>query len=962
MLSIAKMTVAAAENYYQKNKDELYYSKSPEERGIWKGTLTKYFDLNRDEVVEASEFKRLLRCQHPKTFKNLGLKKQEIAGYDLTFSAPKSVSIIHEIGDEKIRSLINDAHAKAVSRAREFIESEYAAYQTRNREKRGSQKTNEILAAEFLHDTSRNLDPDLHTHLFIHNFVIDEKQKFRSFDARNLFKNEYFLGMLYRSELAHNLQNLGFELRITNQSQGFFELENVSDEAIIAFSSRAAEIENARDEMKKKLKRELTKAEYDLAKTSTRSSKKKIDRDEIRAKNVEKASKLLKIDTKQNKSKIHSLNVEDAIKIAIEIQIQTESVFKKEELMRNILKIGLANNRAFTLNEVEKSIEDNKDLVRLDDERLFSTEEMVEKEKAIFQDAKISHYNALCSNPMLSDALTAGQRHAADAILSNKNLMIVCQGDAGTGKTTLLREVKKNSQKELLGLAYTAKAASEIEEASGIKSMTLHSFLASAKKQKDAVLIVDEASMISTRQLFDLIAIAKENNNQIVLVGDQKQFKAIGQGDIFSRLQLSKDIKTVEMTQSLRAKTEEMKEIYELAKNRKFDLLFSKMAQNQMITQIPNATAIDKIVKDYDADTLVISSNNTARTELNAAIRQSLNLPKGQMFDVKENTTPQNIDRYFSQSYKIGDIVRCLSPIQGLKNGACAKIIGIDHESNTLILENNAKINLLKKADKIETYREKQIELSTGDKIIFTKNDQKLKVKNGEVATIKSIDADKIIVTKGEKELKIDTKIYDNIDFGYAITDYKSQGQTAKKVAILADPKMATSNSLYVQITRAQNEIKIYTNDIQKFQDNAQKQQIKLNATDYIHSNLEEQNGRFREIARNAERTLAEKFKHFARNFAIAIDATRRKQRTEFRRDIALYRLENSKNRSIADTVRSILRPQHNNIFDPEANPNVLEKIGMLGGLLDKLIPRNSHQQQNTHSQEHKTNQHNRGL
>ena len=167
-------------------------------------------------------------------------------GRDITFSAPKSVSLTALVGGD---ARIVDAHDKAVKKSLAWFEKNAA--ETRLRDSRrgrmvraGNQKT---VVATFTHDTSRNLDPMLHTHSVIANMLLGADGKWRTMANERLYRSKMLLGALYRSELARELKGLGYGIEKTH-ADGRFEIAGVSRKVIEAFSTRRAEIQKAMQE------------------------------------------------------------------------------------------------------------------------------------------------------------------------------------------------------------------------------------------------------------------------------------------------------------------------------------------------------------------------------------------------------------------------------------------------------------------------------------------------------------------------------------------------------------------------------------------------------------------------------------------------------------------------------------------------------------------------------------------
>ena len=248
MLSIGALSSAAqGASYYE--QDGYYEKDDPEHReaSAWAGKGAE--ELGLTGPVDPATFRAVLEGKVPDgSGTELGRrgKDGEILhrpGRDLTFSAPKSVSLAALVGGDR---RIVEAHDRAVAAALAWVEKNAAETRMKDPDtgrmaRVGNQK---IVAATFRHDTSRNLDPQLHTHSVIANMVQGEDGKWRSMANEGLYANQKLIGMLYRNELAAGLGNLGYDIEKTH-ADGRFEIAGVPREAIEAFSSRRAEIEAA---------------------------------------------------------------------------------------------------------------------------------------------------------------------------------------------------------------------------------------------------------------------------------------------------------------------------------------------------------------------------------------------------------------------------------------------------------------------------------------------------------------------------------------------------------------------------------------------------------------------------------------------------------------------------------------------------------------------------------------------
>ena len=285
MLSIGALSSAAqGASYYE--RDGYYAKDDPEHRDAsgWAGKGAE--ELGLKGPVDPGTFRAVLEGKVPDgSGTELGRrgKDGEILhrpGRDLTFSAPKSVSLAALVGGDR---RIVEAHDKAVAATLAWVEKNAAETRMKDPDtgKMGRVGNQKIVAATFRHDTSRNLDPQLHTHAVLANMVKGEDGKWRSMANEGLYAQQKLIGMLYRNELAAGLSRLGYGIEKTH-ADGRFEIAEVSREVVEAFSSRRAEIEAAMEA------RDLGSSAdnprlAERAALMTRAKKRDIDRDELRS-------------------------------------------------------------------------------------------------------------------------------------------------------------------------------------------------------------------------------------------------------------------------------------------------------------------------------------------------------------------------------------------------------------------------------------------------------------------------------------------------------------------------------------------------------------------------------------------------------------------------------------------------------------------------------------------------------
>ena len=287
MLSIGALSSAAqGASYYE--RDGYYAKDDPEHRAAsaWAGKGAAALGL--DGPVDPETFRAVLEGKVPDgSGQRLGRrgKDGEIAhrpGRDVTFSAPKSVSLAALVGDD---ARIVEAHDRAVKATLGWIEKNAAETRMQDREtgkmvRIGGQQ---IVAATFRHDTSRNLDPQLHSHAVLANMVrapdANGDGKWRTMANEGLYERQKLIGMLYRNELARGLTGLGYDIEKTH-ADGRFEIGGVSRPMVEAFSTRRAEIEAAMAERSLGDSADNPRL-AERAALMTRAAKRDIDRDEL---------------------------------------------------------------------------------------------------------------------------------------------------------------------------------------------------------------------------------------------------------------------------------------------------------------------------------------------------------------------------------------------------------------------------------------------------------------------------------------------------------------------------------------------------------------------------------------------------------------------------------------------------------------------------------------------------------
>ncbi len=634
-------------SYYE--KDGYYAKDDPDHRAAsaWAGKGAA--ELGLAGPVDPEAFKAVLEGKVPDgSGRQLGRRGkdgdiQHRPGRDLTFSAPKSVSLAALVGGD---GRIVEAHDRAVGRTLGWFEGNAAETRMKAPETGGMVRTcgQKTVIATFRHDTSRNLDPALHTHSVIANMLLGSDGKWRTMANERLYGSKMLLGAMYRSELAGELGKLGYGIEKTH-ADGRFEIAGVSRPVIEAFSTRRAEIEAAMEA------RGLgaTADNPHLARRAalmTRAHKRDVDKAALRE-TWEKQAAGLGFDAPAlvasalergrdsaerngNGARVPGEDeppaaarqadlfdpaappdpAREAVDWALAHLSERDAVFAGTDLLASALAFSPG---AAPVAAIERTVEGLKREGRLHDAPALEGGDGLTTDRALADEretvglmrtgegrGKAPMRGWMVDRHLRKGPLTAGQRAAVKLILTEKDRTVGVQGYAGTGKTRMLDRARALAEKKgfrMVGLAPSASAVQTLAAESGIGSETLQRFLArnngvaegrltrkGAKEMRAAyaktVLVVDEGSLASTVQARDLLRIAGALRiPKLVLVGDAKQLDAVDAGKPFAQLQAA-GMKTAVMDEIMRQRDPALKAAVEASLKGDIGAAFGKLGQN----------------------------------------------------------------------------------------------------------------------------------------------------------------------------------------------------------------------------------------------------------------------------------------------------------------------------------------------------------------------------------------------
>ncbi len=579
MLSLAKL-YAGQQQYYEdavaRGLDE-YYAGVGERPGQWIGRGAELLHVSGELGGEA--LNAILDGRTPTTGARLTDQTPKVIGYDATFCAPKSVSLLYALSTPEVAREVHAAHDEAVRAAFGVLED----LTCRVRRGHGGAVVVEadgFVGAAFQHRSSRAGDPHLHTHVLIaHPAYTASDGRWTSLDGRQLFPWSKPVGHLYEATLRAELaRRLGVEWGPVRN--GIADIAAVPRPVVRAFSQRRAEIESQLADRGQTSARAAQVAAY-----STRRPK---DRDtspaDLFAEWRQRATDLGVTD-----ATVATWTSRPVAKAEVELDrawveslfdrlagpdglTERRSSFDRRAVVRAVADsfgqgarpdtvLALADQLLASARVVPLPVaartghvirrRDGTTVPLETDVARFSTPELLALERRLMADARRRANEGLASVRTAhlrwvftgAPTLSVEQRTLVSTITQSGRGVDVVVGAAGTGKTAALaaaHQAWKLAGQRVIGCALAARAAAELQGAAGIEASTIDRLLASADRDGGAlaadVLVVDEAGMIGTRQLGRLLDLAGAKRVKVVLVGDHRQLPEIGAGGAFAAL------------------------------------------------------------------------------------------------------------------------------------------------------------------------------------------------------------------------------------------------------------------------------------------------------------------------------------------------------------------------------------------------------------------------------------------
>lgn len=844
MLRITPSTSAAgAKAYYtQALCHQDYYSEKQEIPGQWHGRVAELMQLSG--AVTREQFASLCDNRHPVSGERLTprTKSNRRVGYDFTFNAPKSVSVLYALsGDERIAEAVREA-ANATMRE---IEQEIGT-RVRAGGENGERKTGNLLWADFLHTTSRPVDgipdPHLHVHAYAFNVTYDPVElRYKAAEFGGIKADGSYFEAAFHARLAKALEGLGYAVARDGR---YMAVAGVPETVVEKFSRRTAEIEKLAgkrgitgEESRGKLKATLGALTRRGKGDITLNPQQLADVWRSRLDMHERAA-MAKVMAGEGSGEGERVSAQDSLAYALSHSFERQSVADEKDLLITALQRGFGQVSP----EEVKLAAQMAPLMRRekDGRRIVTTREVYDEEQAMLRFAREGR--GVCrplgprEHSIGNPTLNRDQLGAVVHLLSSRDRVTMIRGGAGTGKTTLLKEAVAGIEvggKKVFAFAPTAGASRGVLQQEGFTGAETVWQLLNNKELResvrDQVILIDEAGLMSARDMARVFALAGEANARVVLVGDSKQHSSVARGDALRLLEQKAGIRPAEVLDIVRQRGMYREAVSAISHGEVAEG-FRLLERMGCIMEEAGEARYRQLAADYLAavntgkSVLVVApthreaehvttllreglkaSGRIGREETPVTVLKSLNLTEAQAGDPK--------------SYQPGYVLRFHQNARGITRGQTLEVAHLDHNGFPVLRSSEGKLRAvpLEESWKFTVYRTETIGLAAGDTIRLNQNgftaDRKHRLSNGGVYAVKRVEPDGTVRLANGWQLAPD---FGGFTHGYVSTSHGSQGRTVDQVFIAQDSfsgRASGAEQFYVSVSRGRQAVRIYTDD-----------------------------------------------------------------------------------------------------------------------------------------------------
>ncbi len=778
MLSIGKIT-AGQHRYYERQVaggEDDYYSGRGEAPGDWTGAGARSLGLTGR--VSAGQFSVLVAGRDPR---DPGRRLRstpgdpKVAAFDLTFSAPKSVSVLFAVAPEGVSGQLVACHEEAVRAALGYLED--AAVRVR-RGKAGEQveRAEGLIAAAYRHRMSRALDPQLHTHVVAANMARGPDGRFTALHSAELYRAAKTAGFLYQAHLrALVSERTGLEWGpVVN---GAAELQGVARGVIAFFSKRREAMRRAAAEGGIGLG---SRRAAERAALATRERKQygvqtHTWREEMRAcageqgLGSQEVSELLQAGAQRVRAGVAVRGGVDERALGDRLAgpqglTERSNTFDGRVVVQEFAAAAQAGALVDEARGMAGRFMDRGDVLATARGEMTTTELVGVEGRLIATVVGRAREDCGVVESQLTERviagadreLTAEQARAVRAVVGSGHGVSVIEALAGTGKTYtagVLREVYEAAGTRVVGVAPTGRAARELTEEAGVTACTLDRLLGQLERQGDTlpmgcVVILDEAGMAATRTSAKLLEAAGAAGAKVVAIGDPGQLASVQAGGWLGAV--GRQLGAVRLTEVMRQRD-------------------------------PTERRALAALHDRQPAPYLDWAEQAGRIETYKA-------PQG--------AREQALAGWATAAARVGP----------------AQAVMITRENDMRDVLNHAVRELRREQGNLGEERDYGgLRVAVGDRVICRRNDRAVDVDNGMRGTVRHVDAARVVIdTDGGLVRELPAAyVREHVEHAYALTGHGMQGGTVQTAIVLASPHDLSAGWSYTALSRARGETRL---------------------------------------------------------------------------------------------------------------------------------------------------------
>jgi conjugative relaxase-like TrwC/TraI family protein len=842
---IPQKNIAVAKEYFDEHLSHNdYYTQGEVQRGQWIGEGVWKLGLHEGQNVTREQFMALCDNLNPETGKlltqRLKAEGERRVFFDFTCSAPKSVSIMAVTMND---SRIIEAHQHAAKLAAKELEV-FAGTRIRKNGADDDRNTGNVVGACFVHNSSRALDPQLHTHFVLFNCTWDKTEaRWKALQTSEMFAASHYVTEVYRNDLRRRLHVMGYSTRKTANG---FEIEGVAPKIITRFSKRAQERDAMVAKLEQELGRKLSKNEVSHAVHKTRSRKLKgISSEDVRKRQLDQIGFLEKMSLQRVRRDANGspkpfddyANMQVALSHASAHVFERNSVAPERELLHAALVKGCGQ---IDLADLKTELRRDSDFVRVGAD--YSTRQILQTELALIRtmDEGKDAVPALNKNYRAPSTLGVDQQRAVELILHSPDQFTGLRGLAGTGKTKTLRALHNGMATagyEAVFCAPTAAAADVLRKDGFTSATTLQKLLMDSEPQwvnHRTVIVLDEAGAVGLEDMKKVFDLARDRGARLVLSGDTGQHSAVPRGDALRILEQHSRYSFGQLSTIRRQLRADYLEVVELAANQKPEAALQRLEQMGAVTEgacarppgdnSPNlyALAADAYLQSVNKGKTALLVSPTWN-EIEAVTEQVRNALKAQArLSVTEHSVTALDSLSWTEAqkrnvhqYEAGQKILFLRDGHGFAKNQTADVVEAGTHALRVKKEDGSTVELNPArlaANSVDVCLARELKISRGDKLLLRANSSKDKLVNGQIVEVDKIENGQIHLADG-RTLPPE---YRRFCHGYAVTSHAAQGKTVDDVFLVASSKSFAAvnrEQFYVSISRGREHCHVFTDD-----------------------------------------------------------------------------------------------------------------------------------------------------